>query len=190
MDKTKLEPDYKYFAAPHPAVVAGTFVNGKPTYNTLGDFGITCGYPLHVYISSVKTHYTNIGIREHQTYSVNVPSPENIVKTDYVGRVSGHNVDKSEVFEYFLGELKTAPMIKEFPINFECRVLQTIDVGRNEMFIAKVVAVYCGNDYMVGDSIDIEKVNPLTLFMDMYYRDMGKPHGKSYEVGKKYKTKL
>ena len=44
MEKTKLEPDYMYFAVPHPAVVVGTFVNGKPTYNTLSDFGITCGY--------------------------------------------------------------------------------------------------------------------------------------------------
>ena len=186
MEKIRLEPDYQYFAAPHPAVVVGTFVNGKPTYNTLSDFGITCGYPLHVYISSVKSHYTNIGIRENQTYSVNVPSPENIVETDYVGRVSGHKVDKSEVFEYVTGDIKTVPLISSFPINFECKVLNTIDVGRNEMFIAKVVAVHCDSGCMSGNSIDIEKVNPLTMFMDMYYRDMGNPLGKSYEVGKQY----
>ena len=145
--------------------------------------------PLHVYVSSVKSHYTNIGIRKHKTYSVSVPSPNNIVKTDYVGRVSGHKVDKSEVFDYFTGELTTAPMVKEFPINFECKVLETIDVGRNEMFVAKVVAIYCDNDCMTGNSIDIEKVNPLTMFMDMYYRDMGNPLGKSYEMGKQYTAK-
>ncbi len=189
MKKTKLEPDYMYFAAPHPAVVVGTFVNGKPTYNTVSDFGITCGYPLHVYISSVKTHFTNIGIREHQTYSVNVPSPDNIVKTDYVGRVSGHKVDKSDVFDYFTGEIKTAPLITEFPINFECKVLQIIDVGRNEMFVAKVIAIHCDTECISGNKIDIEKVNPLTMFMDMYYRDMGKSCGKCYEVGKQYKHK-
>lgn len=187
MEKTKLEPDYQYFAAPHPAVVVGTFVNEKPTYNTLSNFGMTCGYPLHVYISSVKSHYTNIGIRKHQTYSVNVPSPDNIVETDHVGRVSGHKVDKSDVFEYFTGDLKTAPLIKDFPINFECKVLQTIEVGRNEMFIAKVITVYANNDCMDGNSINIVKVNPLTMFMDMYYRNIGTPLGKSYEVGKQYK---
>ncbi|TFG18002.1 MAG: flavin reductase family protein [Promethearchaeota archaeon] len=190
MKKVKLEPDYQHFAAPHPAIVVGTFVNEKPTYNTLSNFGMTCGYPLHVYVSSVKSHYTNIGIRKHKTFSVNVPSPDNIVETDYVGRISGHQVDKSEVFEYFTGDLKTAPLIKSFRINFECKVIQTIDVGRNEMFIAKVVAVYCDNECMDGNRIDIEKVNPLSMYMDMYYRDMGKPYGKAYEVGKKYKPKL
>jgi len=36
MKKRKLEANF--FAAPHPTVVAGTFVNNKPTYTTLGDF--------------------------------------------------------------------------------------------------------------------------------------------------------
>ena len=190
MKKVFYEPDYQYFGAPHPAVVVGTFVNGKPTYNTVSDFGITCGYPLYVYVSSVKSHYTNIGIRKHQTYSVSVPNIENIIKTDYVGRVSGHEVDKSEVFEYFVGDLKTAPLIKEFPINFECEVVETLDVGRNEMFVGKVYAVHCDTKYMSGNEIDIEKLNPLTMFLDMYYRTMGKPLGKSYEVGKQYKKPI
>ena len=55
MKKKKLDPKYNFFAAPHPTVVAGTFVNNKPTYTTLGDFGILCAYPLHVYIFSLKT---------------------------------------------------------------------------------------------------------------------------------------
>ncbi len=186
MKKQKLDAIYDHFAAPHPAIVAGTFVNEKPTYTTLGDFGILCAYPLHVYIASVHTHYLNIGIRENMTFSVNIPNSNNLEKTDSVGIVSGHNTDKSKVFEYFIGDLKTAPMIEEFPVTMECKVYEIKRVGRNDVFMAKVVNIYADTLYVENGKIDIDKVNPITLFMDLSYRTIGKKIGISYQVGNKY----
>lgn len=189
MKKQKLQPKYNFFAAPHPTVVAGTFVNKKPTYTTLGDFGILCAYPLHVYIASVHTHYLNIGIEENMTYSVNIPNPDNLVKTDYVGIVSGHKTDKSKVFDYFVGDLKTAPMIDEFPITMECEVHDIKRVGRNDVFMAKVKNIYAGEEYFENGDINMDKVNPITLFMDLTYRTIGKSVGVPYQVGKDFKPK-
>ncbi len=188
MKKLKLAADYNHFAAPHPAIVAGTMVNEKPTYTTLGDFGILCAYPLHVYIASVHTHYLNIGIRENMTFSVNIPNSSNLEKTDYVGIVSEHNTDKSKVFEYFTGDMKTAPMIKDFPVTMECKVHEIKRVGRNDVFMAKVINTYADTQYVENDKIDIDKVNPITLFMDLSYQTIGKKVGISYQVGKKYKS--
>ena len=187
MKKRKLEAKYNFFAAPHPTVVAGTFVNNKSTYTTLGDFGILCAYPLHVYIASVHTHYLNIGIKENMTFSVNIPNPNNLEKTDYVGIVSGHKTDKSKVFDYFVGDLDTAPMIDEFPITMECEVHDIKRVGRNDVFMAKVKNIYAGEEYIENGDINMDKVNPITLFMDLTYRTIGKSVGISYQVGKNFK---
>jgi flavin reductase (DIM6/NTAB) family NADH-FMN oxidoreductase RutF len=188
MKKVKLEPNYRYFTAPHPAVVVGTFVNGKPTYNTLGDYGILCAYPLHIFIASVKTHYTNIGVRENGTFSVNIPHSEDLIKADYVGSVSGHKQDKSEVFDYELGDLKNVPLISEYPASLECKVLHSQLIGQNEVFMAKVHAIYLAEEAIKDDrNVDYEFLNPPTLFANGFYYTMGEPIGKSYEMGKKYK---
>lgn len=188
MHKIALKPIYNFYAAPHPAIIAGTFVDGKPTYNTLGDFGILCAYPLHVYIASVESHFTNLGIRTHGTFSVNIPSTEQLIKTDYVGSVSGHKVDKSLVFDYEVGEVEYAPLIKECPVSIACRVTQSMIVGRNEVFMGKVVAIYANPEVVKDNEINIDLVNPITLFMDGSYRNMGKTVGQCYELGKEYST--
>jgi len=189
MEKVHLPPKYRYFAAPHPAVVIGTLVHGKPTYNTVGDFGITCANPLHIYVASVKTHYTNQGIHEHGTFSVNIPSEGQLVATDYVGAVSGHSTDKSAVFDHFFGDLKSAPLISEMPVNLECEVLHTLLVGTNEVFIGTVTGIYAQKDVMEGERMDIERVNPITLFMDSSYRTIGKPVGTAYGLAAQFRPK-
>ena len=70
-----------------------------------------------------EDHYTTKGIVENGTYSVNVPSTRLLSLADYCGLVSGHRVDKSRLFETFYGELGTAPMAAECPVNLECRVV-------------------------------------------------------------------
>lgn len=68
------------------------------------------------------------------TFSVNILNSGNLIKTDYVGMVSGYKKDKSKVFEYFVGDLETAPMIDEFPVNMECEVHDIKRVGMNDYF--------------------------------------------------------
>ncbi|UYP44643.1 hypothetical protein NEF87_000928 [Candidatus Lokiarchaeum ossiferum] len=189
MVKKKLGNKYNFYAAPHPAIVAGTFVNQKPTYTPLGDFGILCAYPLHVYIASVHTHYLNQGIIDNLTFSVNIPNEDNLEKLDYVGMVSGHKTDKSQVFKYFIGDLETAPMIEEFPVTMECKVHKIERVGQNDVFMAKVENIYADEIYMEEEKLNIDKVNPITLFMDLSYRTIGKVIGRSYQMGKNYLKK-
>jgi len=58
---------------PVPAVLIGSIVNGKVNYEMLGNCGIISMHPAVLYISSDKKHYTNIGIRESNIFSVNIP---------------------------------------------------------------------------------------------------------------------
>jgi len=94
-------------------------------------------------LGMAKIHYTNAGIKENKTFSVNIPSAGMVKKTDYCGLVSGKRVDKSRLFENFCGKLETAPMIKQCPINTECRLIKTVDFPKHDVFVGEVVETYC-----------------------------------------------
>ena len=82
--------------------ITGSIINGKINYATYGCFRLLSPRPtMYVYIGSVEPHYTNIGIKENRYFSINIPSVEQMKKTDYVGLVSGHDTDKSTVFNHF-----------------------------------------------------------------------------------------
>jgi flavin reductase (DIM6/NTAB) family NADH-FMN oxidoreductase RutF len=88
-------------AAPMPVVIAGTLVKGKENYLTIGAYGVMSIQPPLVYISSMKAHFSNAGIKETGYFSINVPPAALVKETDYCGLVSGRDTDKSTVFSGF-----------------------------------------------------------------------------------------
>jgi flavin reductase (DIM6/NTAB) family NADH-FMN oxidoreductase RutF len=168
---------------PMPTTLVGATVNGKPTFITIAHVGIMdLG---SVSLSMNKTHYTNAGIKENRTFSVNIPSAEMVKETDYCGLVSGKSVDKAALFEVFYGELKTAPMIKECPINMECRLIQTLDFPRNDIFIGEIVQTHCAEDCLSDGVVDFSKVQPILFAMnDKGYWRLGDRLAKAWDIGK------
>ena len=61
------------------------------------------------------------------------------------------------------GRIVTTPLIKECPINLECRVRQTLRLGSHEMFIAEIVMVHA-DENLLDDKFrpDIDLLKPLT----------------------------
>ena len=129
-------------AAPLPIVIAGALVQGKENYLTIGAYGIMSIQPPVVYISSMKAHYTNAGIKETGYFSINVPPAGLVRKTDYCGLVSGRDTDKSGVFTPFYGKKKLAPMIRECPVNALCKLVKTVELPNNDVFIGDVIEYY------------------------------------------------
>jgi len=165
------------------AVIGGALVNGRPNYITLGSYGGMSMNPPIVYISINKTHYTNAGIKENGYFSVNIPSKNLVKETDYVGIVSGRDVDKSAVFSTFYGSINKAPMIEECPVNILCKLVDTVNLPRNEVFIGEIVETYVGKEYIVDGEPDVRKINPL-LLAGGDYCELGNPVGTTREAGK------
>ncbi|MFC2011384.1 flavin reductase family protein [Chloroflexota bacterium] len=159
-----------------PAVVVGALVNGRPNYITLGSYGGMSIDPPIIYISVNKDHYTNAGIKENGYFSVNIPSKNLVKETDYVGIVSGRDVDKSSVFSAFYGSLDKAPMIEECPVNILCKLVDTIDLAKNEVYIGEIVETYVGKEYIVDGKPDVNMMN-LILLAGGKYCELGKPIG-------------
>lgn len=172
---------------PMPTVLVGALVDGKPNYITIAHVGIMD--LTSVSLGVAKFHYTNDGIRENGTFSINMPTVDMVRETDYCGIVSGKKVDKSVLFENFYGELRTAPMIKGFPINMECRLIQTVDFPRHDIFIGEIVETYCDEEYLDGNSVDIARLRPILFTMDdRGYWTVGERFASAWEAGKELKA--
>jgi flavin reductase (DIM6/NTAB) family NADH-FMN oxidoreductase RutF len=173
----------KISVSPGRPVIAGAMVNGKANYITLGSFGGMSNKPPIVYISINKEHYTNAGIKENGYFSVNIPSKNVVRKMDYVGLVSGRDVDKSGVFIAFFGSVKKAPMISECPANMLCKVIDVVDLPNNEVFIGEVVETYVNQDCLTDGKPDTRKLNPVFMAGGKYCT-VGEACGVAYEEGK------
>jgi flavin reductase (DIM6/NTAB) family NADH-FMN oxidoreductase RutF len=186
MSKIELGSDRLLLSYPMPCAIVGAKVEEKVNYITIAWLSMVNPEPPYIAIALNKNHYTNPGIKANKTFSVNIPSSDMAEKTDYCGIVSGRKFDKSGIFETFYGKLETAPMIKECPLNVECRLVQTVDMPAEELFIGEIVAAYCDESCLTGDTPDLSKINPFVLIMsERKYRGLGQDIGSAWEMGKK-----
>lgn len=173
---------------PMPTTLAGANVNGKPNYITIAHVGIMDFGSIS--LSMNKVHYTNAGIKENGTFSVNIPSVEMVKETDYCGLVSGKNVEKSPLFENFYGKLGTAPMIKECPINMECRLIQIVDFPKYDVFVGEIIETYCDEQYLADGVVNFAKVQPILFVMnDRSYWKLGERFAKAWSIGKELENR-
>jgi flavin reductase (DIM6/NTAB) family NADH-FMN oxidoreductase RutF len=172
---------------PTPTTIVGTVVNGKVNWLDIAHIGIIA----HdcIMLSSRKARYSNQGIKENRTASVNMVSEEMLVETDYVGTVSGSTVDKSKVFEYHMGELKNVPIIDKSPLAMECEVVDIYDTPTHDIFILKVIHTHAEESVLdENGKINYQKVKPILFEMPTRtYLRTGETVAKCWEVGKAYK---
>jgi len=112
--------------SPLPVVLVGAMVNDRPNYLVIG-YICPFNFGKHIFFSLYQKRYTRIGIQQNKTFSVNIPSEDLLAETNICGSKSGRDFDKSSLFDTFYGELKTAPMIRQCPINIECDVAEILD---------------------------------------------------------------
>ena len=150
----------------------------------------TTGYQVPRFVvSSGKNHYTNSGIIENETFSVNIPSEEMVALTDFFGIVSGSKIDKSAHVDVFYGEeVKTAPMIKTAAITHACRLVKTVDFGDTHfLFIGEIVETYVREEFLSERVPDIDRIKPFTFYYDNFYRKSGEKLAQAYNVGRSLK---
>lgn len=141
---------------PTPTVVVGAMNGEKPTWTLVAHVGII-GHD-KILVSLASAHYINQFIKEGGKLSVNIVDEGMLPETDYVGSVSGANVDKSEVFEYEPGEAGT-PIIRKAPLTMECSVVDVYNTQGFESFICSIDNTYVEEEHLNEDG----KINYNTL---------------------------
>lgn len=141
---------------PTPTVVVGAMNGDKPTWTLVAHVGII-GHD-RILISLASAHYINQFIKENGKLSVNIVDNGMLAEADYVGSVSGTKADKSEVFEYTLGEAGT-PVIGKAPLTMECSVTDVYNTQGFESFICAIDNTYVEEEHLNEEG----KINYHTL---------------------------
>ena len=184
--KTKLGPVNSLY--PLPVTLVGATVGGRPNFITIAHVGIMD--PGSVSLGMHKSHYTNAGIRDNRTFSVCLPQQDLVRETDYCGMASGRNHDKAALFSVFYGDLETAPMIRECPLCMECRLVQTVDFPKHDIFIGEVVQTHCDEACLTDGVPDFAKIRPMLFTMgDKGYWRLGERFADAWRAGQEIKNK-
>ncbi|MBQ6036749.1 MAG: flavin reductase family protein [Lachnospiraceae bacterium] len=137
--------------APVPAaLITCKDSEGRTNMLTLAWVGTICSDPPMLSISIRKERFSHHMVLETGEFVVNLTTEEILEATDYAGVKSGRDVDKWK--ETGLTPEKASvvdvPLIKESPLNLECRVKQVLELGSHDMFIADIVAVDADEKYL------------------------------------------
>lgn len=176
---------------PLPAVLVSVAdKEGNTNLLTIAWAGTICSDPAMVSISVRKSRYSHHMIEETGEFVINLTTEDIVFATDFCGVRSGRDMNKWEACGLTPepAQMVKAPLVKESPVNIECVVKQTMELGTHDMFIAEVVAVHADSQYMDDrKKFDLAKAKPLVYSHGEYY-SMGKKLGKfGYSVQKKKK---
>ncbi|MGI6430991.1 MAG: flavin reductase family protein [Synergistaceae bacterium] len=178
------------FLLPMPMVLVGSRNEGRANFMAVAWVSRVNASP-NVMCVAIGNKFTAEGILENKEFSINIPSVDLMPQTDLMGIVSGRDYDKSKEFDIFYGALKNAPMICECPVMMECRLVKSVRLEVDTLFMGEVMNVWSEEKYLTNGAPDITKVSPFCLSMpDNRYWSLGKEIGKAWHEGMKLKDKL
>ncbi|MBC8558464.1 flavin reductase family protein [Fumia xinanensis] len=129
--------------SPVPPVMVSCGSLEKPNILTIAWTGIVNTIPAMTYISVRPQRFSYPLIKESREFVINLTTRALTWAADYCGVKSGADTDKFSVCKLTPAPASQvgAPLIKESPVNIECRVNQVIPLGSHDMFLAEIVAV-------------------------------------------------
>ena len=135
-------------------------VDGKPNVSTISEGGVLCNHPPIVGISITKSHLSNKQIKETGEFVINVASEEMMKESDICGTITGRRKDKFEMAGLTMipSNVVKIPSIKECSVNIECKVSHILNVGVDDLFIARVVANFVDEEILMAGAIDKDHI--------------------------------
>ena len=139
--------DTKLALYPTPVTIVGAMNGDKPTWTLVAHIGII-GHDC-ILVSLAEPHFINHLIKGSGRLSISLVTEEMLAEVDIAGSLSGAKGDKSELFEYEMGEGGT-PVIKAANLTLECSVADIYKTPNFESFICTIDYTYveesCLND--------------------------------------------
>ena len=176
MGKRQFKPGNMLYPVPAVLVTVADR-EGNSNIFTVAWAGTICTNPPMLSISVRPERHSYHMMKETGEFVVNLTTESMAWATDYCGVRSGRDVDKWK--ETGLTPEKAnvvdVPVIKESPVNIECRVVKVEELGSHHMFIADVVAVDVDEAYMdEKDTFHLSMAKPLAYSHGRYYGGAGK----------------
>ena len=158
---------------PVPAVmVTAADREGKSNIITIAWTGTVCTNPPMAYISVRPERYSYGMLKETGEFVINLTTEKLVRATDYCGVKSGRATDKWKEtgLTPIPAQEVNVPLIKESPVNIECRVSEIRELGSHHMFLARVVAVDVDEAYLNEQGrFELQKAAPIVYSHGEYY---------------------
>lgn len=187
MGKVNFKPGNMLYPLP-VVMVSVADKEGKPNIITVGWTGTINSDPAMLSISVRKERYSYHMLMESGEFCVNLTNEDLAWATDYCGVKSGRDTDKWEKAGLTPGkcDLIGAPLIVESPVNIECKVTKTEDLGSHTIFYGEVVSVHVDENLLDENNVfHFNDCNPIAYSHGRYFT-LGNEIGKfGYSVKKK-----
>lgn len=144
----------------------------KSNITTIAWTGIINSEPPLVYVSIRPSRHSYSIIKNLGEFVINIPDEKLVLAADFCGTKSGKEVDKFKEARLTKekAQIVKAPLIKECPINIECKLKEIKKLGSHDMFIGEIVAVNADDEYVRDNgNIDYGKANLLTYMGQEYF---------------------
>ena len=152
MAKVSLKPGT--MLNPLPAVMVSCSDGEVDNVLTIAWTGIINSDPPITYVSVRKSRFSHQLIEKSGEFVINLVNDDLARSADYCGVRSGRNEDKFEKCNLtkLASDHVKAPMIKESPVNLECKVMEIKEYPTHDMFIAEIVAVHADEELFDEDN--------------------------------------
>jgi flavin reductase (DIM6/NTAB) family NADH-FMN oxidoreductase RutF len=191
VDKKSFKPGNMLAPVPAALVSCGGTDGFKSNIITIAWTGSVCSDPPMLSISVRPERYSYGIIQATQEFVVNIPSLAQAYATDWCGMKSGRNVDKfAETGLTPAQALKVrCPIVRECPINIECKVKQSLNLGSHTLFLAEVLAVQVSSNLLdAKGKLRLEKAGLFAFAVGQYFA-LGRSLGRFGFSVKKSKKK-
>ncbi|MDR1796896.1 MAG: flavin reductase family protein [Clostridiales Family XIII bacterium] len=176
---------------PNPVFIVGTYgKDGAPDVATFAWGGTAASDPpaLSVSVRPSRLTYENLLLKK--AFTVSLPSAQYAAEADYFGIVSGRDADKfaKTGLTPVRAEFVDAPYVEEFPVNIECVVTQSLELGSHVLFVGEI------KDIKVDEALAAAGANPwadgkvITFGANVnQYLAPGEEAAKAFSAGLKYR---
>lgn len=186
--KVPFKPGTMIYPLPAVMVSCGDSVD-KGNIITIAWTGTICSDPPMCYISVRKERYSHEMISRTGEFVINLTTEALAYATDWCGVRSGRDYNKFREMHLTpeAGQVVKCPLIKESPLNIECKVVEVKELGTHDMFIANVVAVNAEESLIDKGTgaFQFNHASPLAYSHGKYYGLGEKLGGFGYSVKKK-----
>ncbi|MGD9130119.1 MAG: flavin reductase family protein [Candidatus Bathyarchaeota archaeon] len=169
--KIKKNPYTALFPCP---VVLVTCVDSKgaPNIITLAWAGTVCSEPPTVGLGIRPSRHSHKLIENSREFVVNIPPAKILRETDYCGVTSGRDADKFSETKLTpeQADKVESPLIRECPVNMECKLKDVIPLGAHDLFLGEIVQIHINKDILDDKGhIDFKKANPFVFNVGEYW---------------------
>lgn len=178
----------KTIITPLPVYIIATYdENGVPNAMNAAWGGQVS--PKHIAFH-LSPHKTTENLKLKKAFTVSYANKENVVIADYFGVETGHKLNKIEKvgMHAIKSKFVDAPIIDEFPLTIECKVVEMEMTPYNELRVVGEIVNLSAKESILDEkgNVDLGKLQPIMYDSSAnLYRVIGEPVGKAFNDGLK-----